>query len=1414
MGITTVTLGLAGLGVTAQAATGDNAATQTTVISKTGDAENDMPLTNGQTTSINAPAATTSEQTPVTETTPVANTAQTTQATTQTPESVPVSDATPTTQSDSATTETVDSATTTTTDATASQITSVGDVDDATYNDIKTAAAEAYQTTGTPQVITRVAAATAVTPQTGTYGTATWDLAEDGALTIHAGTMTDKAPWLPYADQITSITTEAGVVADSSTNNDNYNIHLFGDLPNVTTIDLTGMDTSQMTSMSHMFASDPKLTSITVDPTLFNTSKVTDMSRMFWGDGALVDIDLTPFDTSSVTNFYGMFESLGAIKSLDVSGFDTSQATNMQQMFYGTSSLENLDVSNFDTSKVTNMNSMFEDAGNRNAKLVLNVSDFDVAQVTDFGSMFFGSGIQILNVKYWQMSPDANTSSWLGQMDNLWQLTVGQHVKLTDAKLPDVPEAGTPIPPHTSDQLGNPNLVSGIEQDGQFVTGWEMISSGTITDPEGPVWSTTQLMDLYKGNGIGAPMTYVWSQPVLNFYQPIDVATGQMVPDSETVILDTYGALVDVNLDDLAVNGVIPDGYHAATGTELGSYKQPREGVGISTNGTRFKIYVAADAVPITTGEMTVSRTIAFTSDNPNADLPATVVQQVVYRTATDPTTNQTGYTPTGIFAEYDVPTLAGYTADTQTVAASVPAGTFTAPQDSVVTVNYTAHPMVYGTDTAMRRITFGSEDPKAKVPGNVIQTVTYKTATDTVTGKTVYTPMGVLPEYEVPELSGYTPSVTTVKQITLVPSFNSPELWIDAVSYSPNPVTYGTATSTRTITFTSDNPNAELPNDVTQTITYRTTTDKLTGKTVYTPAGAYAGYEVPELTGYVADQTSVAQLAPGATVTEPTDKVVTVNYTADPVTYGTATATRTITFTSDNPNAELPTTVVQTVPYRTTTDPVTGETVYTPTGAYAGYEVPELAGYVADQTSVAQVAPGATTTAPADSTVTVNYTANPVTHGITTATRTITFTSDNPNADLPNDVTQTVTYRTTTDKLTGKTVYTPAGAYADYDVPELSGYVADQTSVTQLAPGATTTAPMDSVVTINYTANPVTHGTTTATRTITFTSDNPNADLPTDVTQTVTYRTATDTVTGKVVYTPTGVYAGYEVPELTGYTADQTAVPQATPKATVTTPTDAKVTVTYTASPLDHGTATVTRTITFVDQGTGKTLAPPIVQTVPYKTVTDPATGETAYTPVGLYATYDVPTINGYETSQTVVPQVVPGTTMTTPADSVVEVDYKRVVTETTPTETNEATVPPTTEVTTLTDTPTTASPVTENTTAVPETTPSETAVPTTNQETMTTSDNSTAPAETQPATLAAESANSQSVADETVTTPSTAAKATTAGNEAVPTAVQAQLPQTGDQQSAKGWVAVGLTALLAELGMALGFGKKNRQH
>lgn len=1016
VGITTVTLGLMSFGVSAQAATADPAVVQTSLGATP--AKSNTASTNSDTSSVDSTTTTVAEQTvapaTVTPSVPAASPAQTTVA--------PQSDSN--TNPESSTSVMVPESPATMADENA---TTVGDdVNEAAFNALKATAAEVYQTTGTPQTITRVGAAAAVTPQTGTHGTATWDLAADGALTIHAGTMTGEATWRPYADQITSIATEAGVIADKSTNNYNASIYLFGNLPNVTTIDLTGMDTSQMTDMSHMFVDDSKLTSVTVDPTLFDTSKVTDMSQMFHGDSALVDIDLSPFDTSSVTTFYGMFQNASAIKSLDVSGFDTSQATAMQFMFDGTTSLENLDVSHFDTSKVTSMNTMFRDAGhNADAKLVLDVSNFDVAQVTDFGSMFFGSGIQVLNVKYWQMMETANTTSWLGQMDNLWQLTVGQHVKLTDSELNDVPAVGTPIPPHTSDQLGNPNLVSGIEQDGEIVTGWEMISSGTITDPEGPVWSTTQFMGFYKGNGIGAPMTYVWSQPVLNFYRPIDVATGEMVPDSETVILDTYGAVVDVNLADLAANGVIPEGYHAATGTELGSYKQPREGVGISTNGNRFNIYVAKDAAPITQGEMTVTRTIKFKSDDPSADLPVAVIQQLVYRTTTDSTTNQTGYTPTGIFAAYDVPTLPGYTADTQTVAEVVPAGTLTAPQDSVVTVTYTAHPIVYGTDTGMRRITFGSNDPKADVPGNVIQTVTYKTATDTVTGRTVSTPIGAYASYDVPELPGYTASEEVVEQLTPVPTLDAPDLWVVAIDYTANPITYGTATTTRTITFTSDNPNADLPDDVIQTVTYRTATDTVTHETVATPFGAYAGYDVPELAGYTADQTAVPQVTPLATMTTPTNTKVTVAYTAVPVDHGTATVTRTITFVDQDTGKPLAPPVVQTVPYKTTTTPVTGETVYTPNGLYGAYDVPEISGYQTSQTLVPQAVPGPTMSAPTDSVVTVGY-KRVVTEGTPTETTTVTPPSTEttpPTTTLTSTTTPQTEIQTTTETTPSETV-------------------------------------------------------------------------------------------------------------------------------------------------------------------------------------------------------------------------------------------------------------------------------------------------------------------------------------------------------------------------------------------------------
>ena len=83
------------------------------------------------------------------------------------------------------------------------------------------------------------------------------------------------------------------------------------------------------------------------------------MIGYFSGFNKMTSIDLSALDTSEVTNMIGMFSGCSSLLSLDVSKFDTSNVTDMGAMFQSCSSLTNLDVSSFDTSKVTNMIFMF-----------------------------------------------------------------------------------------------------------------------------------------------------------------------------------------------------------------------------------------------------------------------------------------------------------------------------------------------------------------------------------------------------------------------------------------------------------------------------------------------------------------------------------------------------------------------------------------------------------------------------------------------------------------------------------------------------------------------------------------------------------------------------------------------------------------------------------------------------------------------------------------------------------------------------------------------------------------------------------------------------------------------------------------------------------------------------------------------
>ena len=123
-------------------------------------------------------------------------------------------------------------------------------------------------------------------------------------------------------------------------------------------IDVSKLDTSQMTDMNGMFSNCSQLTSL--DLSNFDTSKVTDMGFMFKGCSRLTALDVSKFNTSNVTNMRSIFERCSSLTSLDLSNFNTSNVTDMTFMFLLCPELTTLDVSNWNTSKVTGMFGMFE----------------------------------------------------------------------------------------------------------------------------------------------------------------------------------------------------------------------------------------------------------------------------------------------------------------------------------------------------------------------------------------------------------------------------------------------------------------------------------------------------------------------------------------------------------------------------------------------------------------------------------------------------------------------------------------------------------------------------------------------------------------------------------------------------------------------------------------------------------------------------------------------------------------------------------------------------------------------------------------------------------------------------------------------------------------------------------------------
>ncbi|MFZ2802102.1 MAG: BspA family leucine-rich repeat surface protein, partial [Lactococcus chungangensis] len=208
----------------------------------------------------------------------------------------------------------------------------------------------------------------------------------------------------------------------------------------IRTLDISGWDVSNVTTMQYMFEYADRLTTLTTSNFTpgVSTSGV-NMNRMFEKTYALVTINgITDWDTTKVTDMSGMFQNSGIMNSdgatnLDLhtngTAWNVSKVTTMANMFYGANRLIELNATDWKPTSATTMANMF--SGTTALEKVVGSETWDVSNVTDMSAMFGAtnyttnnkSGIRTLDISGWDVSNVTTMQYMFEYADRLTTLT-------------------------------------------------------------------------------------------------------------------------------------------------------------------------------------------------------------------------------------------------------------------------------------------------------------------------------------------------------------------------------------------------------------------------------------------------------------------------------------------------------------------------------------------------------------------------------------------------------------------------------------------------------------------------------------------------------------------------------------------------------------------------------------------------------------------------------------------------------------------------------------------------------------------------------------------------------------------------------------------------------------------------------
>lgn len=192
----------------------------------------------------------------------------------------------------------------------------------------------------------------------------------------------------------------------------------------LTSLDLSNFDTSSATTMTNMFGECSNLERL--DVSSFNTENVTSMYQTFSGCSSLTSLNVSNFNTSKVTDMRNMFRACRGIKKLKLGHFDTSNVTNMVGVFNNCSSLIDLDLTGWNTTNVVEMNSMFENCSSLTS---LDLSHFDTSRVSNIVSIFLGcSSLESLNISSFTFNSATSTQNMFSNCRSLKTLDLSNAI--------------------------------------------------------------------------------------------------------------------------------------------------------------------------------------------------------------------------------------------------------------------------------------------------------------------------------------------------------------------------------------------------------------------------------------------------------------------------------------------------------------------------------------------------------------------------------------------------------------------------------------------------------------------------------------------------------------------------------------------------------------------------------------------------------------------------------------------------------------------------------------------------------------------------------------------------------------------------------------------------------------------------